>query len=363
MYLEISNKRKPYKVRRDKVYSVDYSDFEIKWNELLYDLIFIIVIEKIISMYISSPVNTDLLYIGMLISIFIMVLWIWNRRIVQTNHMNILEKELNKDIPQYKFLTYFEMTLLLILIHGLGNFTDFNFYITIIIIEVIFQSISMHILRNQLLNHYKHESEEVYLAFKTFWDIRNNSINVKHILERFCVLTILFLGETLREVFLSEANYMVLILFCIIIFNIFESSTKVFKAIERQSLKANKIKYKKLTSYLKRSLVLLILLILSITYTHEYNVKYPIALIVVLIINKIHQEFALYKLEKSFINKYEIIYAIYYVFIIIFVLIINSTDIYTLGMILVLAVLELKKDSYYNDQIDKDKHTLFYKNN
>ncbi|MFV0440941.1 MAG: hypothetical protein ACK5LV_06570 [Lachnospirales bacterium] len=338
----------------NKVYKVNKMEIKANWHELLYDLIFIIFIEKIITIYITSSHTADIKFVFEILLISMMILWVWNERVLQTNHMYILENELNVHIPQYKFLIYIEMTILLLLLHKLGTYPYIYFFVSIFLISVVFEFICMEWIRHKLFSRYKRESKEMYDAAKSFWEIRTNSINIEHILERFGVLTILFLGETMREVFLSDTHQLVLILFCIILFNIFESSTKLSDSLKEQSIKESTVKYNVLTRYLRRSLILLLFLILAVAYTHKYHVEYPVILITVILLNKFHQEYALFKLGKISLNKYEIMYYIYLFFITLYVLLIKNYNIFTLILISVLAILTIFKDSYHTIDIGID---------
>lgn len=331
-----------------RIYNVDKTKFKVHWHELLYDLIFIVLIEKILKIFANSSYNLNIGFIIMILSILIVVIWIWHRRILQTNQIYILENKLNIEIPQYKFLTYFEILLLLILFYQLEHSASPFFYICIISISIIFEALSMNVLKNQLLRHYRYKSDEIYKAITTFWEIRFNTINMEHILERFGVLTILFLGETLREIFMLDENWLIITLFCIIIFTIFDANTRIIHAIEHKTLKHSKVDYTTTTGYFKRTLIILLLIMMSISYAHYNHIKYPIDLIILLIINRIHQKYTLFKLKQIWLNPYEVACFLYFIFILIYILHFANYTILTAIIISIFCVLKLKKDAYYN---------------
>lgn len=334
--------------RRKHIYNVDDSKVYVSWNELLYDLIFIIVLDKLTEIFVNTS-NINIPFLFMVVSTFIIMFMLWFKRVLRMNHLYILENKRDIKMPQYKFLTYIEMLCLLVLFYKLDYF-NIEFYIILMVVFFIFEFVSLHSTRSIITEHHNNEFDEILKTVQTFWNIRSNSLNVGHLLERFGVLIILFLGELLHEVFVIDVNIIILIMSCITIFSFFDNNVRIIENIEEETSKYSVIDYALISGYFRNTLVFLLLILLTINYSHHNEIAYPIALIVIVIINKFNQLYTLYNLSDKWLQKEETFCFIYFIFSFTYVLCVKNYNLLMLIIVVLFPVFELLKKNRYNQR-------------
>lgn len=328
------------------VYNVDTSKISISWNELLYDLIFIIVLDKLSEIVVTAE-TLSVPFIIMVISVFVLMVGSWFRKVLRYNSLHILQIKSNIDVPKYKFITYLEMIFLLMLFYKLEYFT-FKFYIMLIMVFVIFDFIELNILRHTVFNVNKYNCNEILKMFNTYWNICSTTLNVGHILERFGVLIILFLGELLREVFIVGSSELVVLLAAITIFNFFDNNVRIIEIIEEETAKYSIVDYRILSKYFKSTLIILLLTLLSISYTYHNNIS-PTLIVVIIIFNKLNQMYTIHNLSEQWKVAEEVFCFVYFIFTMVFTLFVNQSSFLTLIIIILFPTFELLKKKAYGD--------------
>lgn len=264
-------KAKNHKLRK---INIDQSEIKVGWDELLYDLIFVIIISKITEVIISVPVSElSFRFICSEIIMFISMLILWFNKVNMVNEFHIVQKKLNLEFKYLKYITYIEVLTIIIILHQIEGTINSHFFVTLILIVIIFSIMSMYLVRKYLYYQYSENEEELVNAIITFRMTKFTDVNYLHILERTGVLIILFIGEILSNLFTIVSSVAVLILTIYLVLKLFNKFVYIIETTGEKLNRKELVNPKIFLTFLPIFLMLLILII-----TLEYMDYYELSL-------------------------------------------------------------------------------------
>lgn len=323
---------------------------KVGWEELLYDLIFIIVISKISELIVQVPLSE--INIGFLISeimLFFTIIIMWFNKVMSSNRLHVLEQKLKIKIPKHKFITYIQLTIFIILFSQLETTIKISYYAYLLIFGVTFSILSTIAIKNFLLNYYLENKSDFTQVFKLFKNNHNLEINLPHFLERLGVLMILFIGELLNCIFNLDQNFIVLLFSIVIILNTFSANVRILEVVEEEKTK-NSNNLKKVISYFIKNFIIYLAFIILFDYTAFYNIELPAIFILLILIDKLRQRIMLWRLKDIWFNKIEILALLYFTLLVIIIYYFKIFTIYTLILVILVGVSEKLRNEYYKEK-------------
>lgn len=269
-------------MRRKPKFIVNSTELKVPADELLFDLIYIIMIAKITEVIFSNSVITVQLIVSSLI-IFGVLVWVWLRRVTHLNRIHIMQLKLANTQFKSEWLTYFEIILLVTVLYTIQVF-DMNSMLEIIVVATLVTFLSVTRVRHKIINdvetHQKfHQQYEPELRSRDKLEV-----NVGYVFERFIIIFVLFLGEILSTSFIRVESSANIFLITVLIVSIFNANVKILNASRKRLITEPSYRiYHGTINYAKSVLVLLLGILISIEAAHEIVFATLITLVVLII--------------------------------------------------------------------------------
>ncbi len=250
-----------------QILKIDNTHINVSFEELFFDLIFIIVISKISMILVESGdiSITSIVGIG---ALFASLVFSWLFRLIHNNQVHILSNRFNHRVANLTRITYLEILVIVLLIHNFEQLT-FKFILSLILTVLIVTILTMSQVRSFLVNYFTDDREKLMDIVKKARDRTVSLINIDYISERFGVIIILFLGEILGTLFTNIESTKMLLLGLVIIIYIFNEVSLFLKMVP-ETIKQSEDRIS-LYVNLKRYFILLITVLLIVIISLDYS--------------------------------------------------------------------------------------------
>lgn len=252
-------------------FKVDKSDIKVPFDELLFDIIFVIVITKISQMLFAAQSVTVVSIISALI-MFISLVWVWLFRVNQLNKIHILQHKLNDFTLKSETLTYLEITILVMVLFTIQSF-HMKTILLLLFVAIIITQFSFGRIRSQVISN-----PAVHKQFHEMYNYqrpeRNERIiNVNYVYERFGIIFVLFMGEILSATFTTSHNPSSYFLIVVLIVAMFSNNIRILEVSKESLLEdANYNLYRGTLNYAKSILSLLLCVLVTIEANHQFSI-------------------------------------------------------------------------------------------
>ncbi len=296
---------------------IDNSAIKVSFEELFFDLIFVIVLGKISSIVVESEQLTIVTLVTSVV-LFCVFVFSWMFRLIHNNQVHILSNKFGQTVANLKRLTYIELIIILVLLHEYETLT-FGFMISIIILVILVTILTMSQVRSFVSEYFKNDREKFFTIISKVRDRNTSLINIEYICERYGVILILFLGEILATSFSGITNTFKFMAVAILIVYLFNDVSNLLKYIPNYLENSNDraSKYISLKGYFISLLLVLMLLILSLDYGLHHH-ESPSILIYLLVIIYIGLTINIKRIFEYKLDLFSIIYSLGFTAIIVF---------------------------------------------
>ncbi len=322
--------RKNKKQRFDQhILKIDQSEVKVSFEELFYDLIFIIVISKISMLLVESNDISGLTFIAV-IGLFFTMVWSWLFRLIHNNQVHIMSNKFGSRVANLKNVTYLEILLIILIIHNFNEIT-INFIVSVLAVVLLVTILTMSQVRSFLNDYFVDDRESLQKIIMKARSRNVSLINIDYICERYGVIIILFLGEILATIFTNVESTTRLLFSVIMIIIMFNEISNLLKMIPQCLIDSqNRPKlYLSLRSNFIKILVTLLALIVSIDYSFHHQYLYGLVIFCILML----YQFIVYQFKKSF-NLNHSIFMLSYFIVISLLVIFTTVDILLLNILL-----------------------------
>ncbi len=184
------------------------SHIKVGFDELFYDLIFVVIISKVSMLMIN---NHDLDVVDILINLvlFLELLFAWRYRLIHNAKVHLLNNKYQQKVASVSLVSYFELIAIIMLLHS-ADTVSYWLILKIMIIVLIATFLTMTQIRHFVLTIFHRDKNMDELKDKIIDARENKYVNVDYLVERYMILTILFLGEIILEAFLNINNTYIL---------------------------------------------------------------------------------------------------------------------------------------------------------
>ncbi len=335
--------RKNKKQRLDQhILKIDQSEIKVSFEELFYDLIFIIVISKISMLLVESNNISGFTFIAV-IGLFFAMVWSWLFRLIHNNQVHIMSNKFGSRVANLKNITYLEILLIILIIHNFNEIT-INFIISVLAVVLLVTTLTMTQVRTFLKDYFADDRESLRKIIMKARSRNISLINIDYICERYGVIIILFLGEILATIFTnieSTTRLLFVVIMVIIMFNEISNLLKMIPLRLIESQNRPKL-YLSLRSNFISILVTLLALIVSIDYSSHHHHLYGLIIFGILVV----YQFIVYRLKQVFEFDHSIFRLCYFI-------VISLLVIFTPMNILLLNILLLALPIVWNVYIIK----------
>ncbi len=251
---------------------IDNSHITVTFEELFYDLIFVIIISKISTLL----TNTHNITIGVLLSslaLFLILIISWRTRLIHNNQVHILSNKTKSKMANIKIITYVEIVLMTLTLHSFETMS-YKFILAQILIITIGTFFTISQVRENLYNYFEGDSEKFITVIRNVRRGDKQLINIDYITERFGVIVILFLGEILATSFLNIQSTLLLFGSLVLLLLMFNRIMKILNH-SKKLIKEEAEKYlffRQINHYFTMLLInLLIVIVLLESSVHNGN--------------------------------------------------------------------------------------------
>lgn len=268
-------------MRKNLEFVTDRSNIKIPFDELMYDLIFVIVISKVTAILFSSHVVTWQVVVSSLI-MFISLLWVWQFRLYQLNMIHILQSKLDDYSLKSEKLTYLEIVFLTTLLFSIQMF-NYQYLLLIIVIEVVVTHFGFNRLRRQIISNADthHRFHQIHRNNRPKSELK--VVNVEYIYERFGVVFVLFMGEILSAAFNQTEQISSFFIVVILVVTIFNNNIKILESSkEYVEAESDARVYRLTVDYAKSLLTLLLSILVCIEASSEFKLGSLLTLVILI---------------------------------------------------------------------------------
>lgn len=258
------------KGKRIKDFEVDSSDIKVPFDELLYDIIFVIIISKITEILFAA----DVLEVRLIISGLIMfgsLVSIWIFRLNTLNKIHILQHKLKDYTLKSERMTYVEIVGLVVVLYSIKSFS-YVYIARIFTLVLLLSYFSVARIRRRIIENAETHSRFHEIHKPGTKPKRTKVVNVEYIYERFGVLFVLFMGEILSAGFTTSDDIGNFLIISVLVVSIFNQNIKILKA-SKQYVEAHHSYdvYRFTIRYAKALLSLLLCLLISIESSNHFK--------------------------------------------------------------------------------------------
>lgn len=247
---------------------VNNAEIKVAADELLFDLIYIIVITKITEvLFAGSNISVQLVISSLII--FGALVWVWLLRVNHLNRIHLLQLKLGTSQFKSEWLTYLEIVLLVSALYTVQVF-DMNSVLKIIIVAVFVSILSITRVRHKIMSD-DDTHQKFHQEYEPNFRGRDQiEINVAYVFERFIIIFVLFLGEILSAAFITGESTANIFLITVLVVSMFNTNVKILNASKsRLKIEPDHKIYHGTINYAKSLLVLLLVMLISIEAAHE----------------------------------------------------------------------------------------------
>lgn len=269
-------------MRKDLKFVINIDHIKVPADELLFDIIYIIIISKISEIIFSgNQITLELVVTGLIV--FGSLVGVWLMRVNHLNRIHILQHKLETDKFKSDWLTYLEIILLVTLLFTIQTFS-FQNLLLIVFVGLVISFMSINRVRHKIIRD-SDTHEKFHQQYNPGDRMRKQiEVNVGYVYERFIIVFVLFMGEILSAVFTSSedpANFFLIIILIVCMYN---ANVKILNASEKKLIaSSNPFIYHGTINYAKSVLVLLLGVLISIEAAHEVVFATLITLIVLVV--------------------------------------------------------------------------------
>ncbi len=274
------------KKKREIKLLIDDSHIKVSFEELFYDLIFVIIISKISALIVES----QQLSFGLIMSsltLFISLLYSWRIRLNNNNRVHILSNKTGSQMANIKFITYIEIVLMILILHSVETIT-YQFVILQFIVISIATFFTISQVRHNLGEYFQNDREKLIDVIRKLRSRDQQLINIAYVTERYGVIIILFLGEILASAFMNIEQTSTLFAAIILIIAMFNSTSSILN-MARDTLKSstNKVRdYRHINHYFTLLLInLLVIIVLIDASIHHGQLLKVLLTVSILLVN------------------------------------------------------------------------------
>lgn len=255
-------------MKKDFEFSVNKHHLKVPADELLFDIIYIIIISKITQIIFAGS-TIDLKIVISSIFVFGILVAIWFMRVNHLNRIHLLQVELNNFEFKSERLTYIEIVMLVTILYTIQNFSIENMLL-ITASTLLISFLSINRVRKKIVSDF-----ETHAKFHEEYDPgermrKRINVNVGYIYERLIIVIVLFMGEILSAAFNTANSASTIFLITVLIVCIFNANVKILNASQQYLEKNNNPRaYRITTDYAKSLLTLLLGVLISIEASHE----------------------------------------------------------------------------------------------
>lgn len=269
-------------MKKDLEFSVNKHHLKVPADELLFDIIYIIIISKITQIIFAGS-SIDLKIVISSIIVFGILVAIWFMRVNHLNRIHLLQVELDNFEFKSERLTYIEIVVLVSILYTIQNFSIENMLL-ITASTLLISFLSINRVRKKIVNDIE-THDKFHQEYEPGERMRKRiEINVGYIYERLIIVIVLFMGEILSAAFNTVNNSSTMFLITVLIVCIFNANVKIFNASQKYLEENNNPRaYRTTTDYAKSLLTLLLGILISIEASHEVVFARIITLLVLVI--------------------------------------------------------------------------------
>ncbi len=314
---------------------IDHSEIKVSFEELFYDLIFIIVISKISMLLVESDNITIFSFLA-IFGLFIIMVWSWLARLIHNNQVHIMSNRFGDRVANIKKVTYIEVLLLILVIHNFNDIT-LPFILTVFSIVMLATILTMSQVRSFLVNYFADDREKFVTIIQKLRNRQTSVVNIDYVCERYGVIIILFLGEILATVFTNVNSTMTLLYIVLLIIIMFNDLSNILKQIPDSLNNNSKVvkQYMALRSRFILILIILLSIIVSVDYSFHHHVIYSVVIFILLLT----YQAIIINLKKVFQFKVDWFVVLYFITISILVLFIGNLSLILNICLLLLPVI------------------------
>lgn len=272
-------------------------DIKVGYDELFYDLIFVVIITKITSLFLdSATLSTTDLFIN--IGLFIFLVASWRYRLLHNSKVHMLSNKLDTKIENTAIISYVELLAIIVILHY-NSQVSVSVIIELILVVLITTFISMSKVRGVLFDYLNGLRKENITKREWINKHKDNYVNVKYLIERYMILVILFLGEIILSSYILLDSTLILLIVLVLIvkiFNIILNIVENFETKITQEVFTERI-YRDVNHLFTVLLTLLMLLISYIDYASHYKNMSIIVLLGFFLLIFLHVSKMKYKLD------------------------------------------------------------------
>lgn len=264
----------------------DNSEIKVPFDELFYDIIFVIIISKVSSIIVEAHNITPVLILGCFL-LFGSLLWVWLFRVNQLNNIHILQKKLDDYSLKNENLTYIEILIIVCILYAIHVISLKSIFV-LFMVAMLITNISFNRIRRQIITNAETHNNFHKLNGPGGPNKFKKLINIEYIFERFGIVFVLFMGEILSIGFTSVENFSIFFVIVCLVIAMFKNNIEILKlAKEKIESESNTQFYKNTIDYAKSLLTLL----LSVVVSMEASDHFPEARFITIIILVIYYLF------------------------------------------------------------------------
>lgn len=321
--------------KREHNLLIDSSHIKVTFEELFFDLIFVIVLGKISTLVVESK-QLSMLTIVTSVILFYIFVYSWMFRLIHNNQVHVLSNKFGQEVANLKRLTYLELIVILVLLHEYETLTV-GFLLSVIAIVLSITFLTMSQVRAFVVEYFRDDRDKLVKIISKVRDRSIRVVNIDYICERYGVILILFLGEILATAFTSIESTFKFFAVAIIIVYLFNDVSNLLKYIPDylEECDNRTTKYLSLKNYFTTILLVLMFLILAVDYTTHY--QYPLNGVIYLLV-LIYMAFTIYikRIFEYRLDLFSIVYNNVFTALVVF----TSFEIskYTIGVLIIPAL-------------------------
>ncbi len=252
--------------------TIDTSHIKVTFEELFYDLIFVIIISKI-SELITSTTNITFTLLVSSLGLFLFLIFSWRIRLIHNNQVHILSNQTNSRMANIKIVTFIEIVLMTLIIHDFDTMS-YQFIIALIFVIAIATFFTVTQVRENLFNYLEGDHEKFTSILHNIKRRNRRLINIDYISERYGIIIILFLGEILATAFLNIDSNIFLLNVLILLLLMFNRIVKILDFTkEKIKIDADRdLLFRRMNRYFTKLLINLLCIIIILEYSVLHHV-------------------------------------------------------------------------------------------
>lgn len=268
-------------MNRSHNFRVNQLELKVSPDELLFDLIYVILISKI-SQLIFAGTEITYLVIGSSLLVFGTLMWVWLLRVNHLNRIHILQAKLDNRQFKSEWLTYFEIILLITALYMIKSIS-LQSIMVLVSVGLLISFLSISRIRHKIISDAQ-THQKFHEVYKPESMARQFEVNVEYVYERLIIILVLFLGEILSTAFVSASDVTNLFLIVVLVVSIFNANVKILAASHKYLISNPDYRvYHGTLNYTKALFTLMLGVLISLEAAHEVVFATTITLIVLVI--------------------------------------------------------------------------------